>query len=158
MKSQVGDAQRTAETIVGLLLASAVGVLFAACSETPVKTETDVPSAFTYADPQKVLWPGSRWYEAFGSAELTRFIDSAQRDNLDLMAAAARVRQADARARAAGAALLAPVDVGAGGLHFSGELGGTSAHENEWVLFARAKFEFGLLGTKTRARAAFRAA
>ncbi|MFL6575537.1 MAG: efflux transporter outer membrane subunit [Povalibacter sp.] len=158
MKSQVGDAQRTAETIVGLLLASAVGVLLAACSETPVKTETDVPSAFTYADPQTVLWPGSRWYEAFGSAELTRFIDSAQRDNLDLMAAAARVRQADARARAAGAALLPQVDVGPSVSHFAGNSGGTSANETDWSLLASASYEFDFWSKNSAASEASRAA
>ena len=58
-------------------------------------------------------WPETAWWTAFRSAPLTGFIEQAQRANYDIAAAAARVAQADARVRIAGAALLPTVDAGA---------------------------------------------
>jgi NodT family efflux transporter outer membrane factor (OMF) lipoprotein len=50
--------------------------------------------------------PALDWWRGFRSAELTRLAEEAQTVNLDIAAAKARVVQADAQARIAGAALL----------------------------------------------------
>ncbi len=50
--------------------------------------------------------PTLDWWGGFRSPELTALMEEAQRVNLDIAAAAARVVQADAQARVAGAALL----------------------------------------------------
>jgi outer membrane protein, multidrug efflux system len=50
--------------------------------------------------------PTLDWWRGFGSAELTDLMEEAQRVNLDIAAAVARFKQADALARQAGAALL----------------------------------------------------
>ena len=50
------------------------------------------------------------WIDGFGSAELSDLVHAARAHSLDLQSAAARVRQADARARAAGAVILPKVD------------------------------------------------
>ena len=54
-------------------------------------------------------WPSAEWWHAFNSPELDAYIAEARRANNDLAAALARVRQADALAAEAGAALLPTV-------------------------------------------------
>src|SRR5712671_7156432 len=67
----------------------------------------DLPSAYKHAgkaDPDKP--PTLDWWRGFGSPELTSLMEEAQKVNLDVAAAVARFKQADALARQAGAALL----------------------------------------------------
>src|SRR6266550_1270358 len=54
--------------------------------------------------------PALDWWRGFRSAELTRFIEEAQTENLDIAAAIGRIMQADAQAKIAGAPLLPAVD------------------------------------------------
>jgi NodT family efflux transporter outer membrane factor (OMF) lipoprotein len=58
-------------------------------------------------------WPQSDWWHGFGSTQLDDYIARAQAANDDIAAAIARVREADAQARIAGAALLPTLDGGA---------------------------------------------
>ena len=55
-------------------------------------------------------WPAADWWQGFGSAQLNDYIARAQSSNDDIAAAIARIRQADAQARIAGAALLPTLD------------------------------------------------
>jgi multidrug efflux system outer membrane protein len=59
------------------------------------------------------VWPAAEWWRGFGSAKLDELIAEAERNNDDLAGAIARVQEADAQARIAGAALLPSLDVGA---------------------------------------------
>ena len=61
--------------------------------------------------------PALDWWRGFRSAELTALIEEAQTVNLDIAAAAARISQADAQARVAGAALLPLVNANASVTH-----------------------------------------
>src|SRR6266851_3224529 len=61
--------------------------------------------------------PALDWWRGFKSSELTALIEEAQTVNLDIAAAAARISQADAQARVAGAALLPLVDANGSGTH-----------------------------------------
>jgi outer membrane protein, multidrug efflux system len=68
----------------------------------------DIPQGYKAARPAR---PGDApptldWWRGFGSAELTQLMEEAQKVNLDIAAAVAVFRQADAQARIAGAALL----------------------------------------------------
>ncbi|MDE1914543.1 MAG: efflux transporter outer membrane subunit [Sphingomonadales bacterium] len=54
-------------------------------------------------------WPAADWWKVFGSPELDQLIATAQAHNDDLAAGQAMLRQADAQARIAGAALLPTV-------------------------------------------------
>jgi outer membrane protein, multidrug efflux system len=54
-------------------------------------------------------WPAIDWWRGFGSPQLDAFIAQAQYANDDIAAAIARVREADAQTRIAGAALLPAV-------------------------------------------------
>ena len=56
--------------------------------------------------------PKLDWWRGFRSPELTALMEEAQAANLDIAAAAARIRQADAQARIAGAALLPVLSAG----------------------------------------------
>jgi len=58
-------------------------------------------------------WPEAGWWHAFGSTQLDELIAEAERNNDDLAGAIARVREADAQARIAGAPLFPTVDLGA---------------------------------------------
>lgn len=80
--------------------------------ETPASWNNVMPVAVSATAPAGV--PArpvpARWWESFGGAELGRLIARAHRDNPDLAAAAQRISQATARARAAGAGLLPGLD------------------------------------------------
>jgi NodT family efflux transporter outer membrane factor (OMF) lipoprotein len=65
----------------------------------------DVPAAYKYAGKPDAP-PTLDWWRGFRSPELTQLMEEAQTVNLDIAAAVARIVQADAQARQAGAALL----------------------------------------------------
>jgi len=67
----------------------------------------DVPASYkAAANSTQDLPPSMDWWRAFRSRELTVLMEEAQTVNLDIAAAVARIRQADALAQTAGAALL----------------------------------------------------
>lgn len=73
----------------------------------------DVPDGYKAARlTDKDARPTLDWWRGFRSAELTTLIEEAQKVNLDIAAAAARLVQADAQARIAGAALLPTLNTG----------------------------------------------
>jgi len=77
--------------------------------------ETNSPSAWHTADAhQETAWPAADWWHGFGSSQLDELIAQAEAANYDLAAAIDRVREADAQARIAGAALLPSVGATAG--------------------------------------------
>jgi multidrug efflux system outer membrane protein len=59
----------------------------------------------------QVAQPSLDWWRGFRSRELTHIIEEAQLANLDIAAAVARIVQADAQARIAGASLLPVIDL-----------------------------------------------
>ena len=67
----------------------------------------DVPPKYREAagKPHAAL-PAPDWWRGFRSRELTMFVERAYLDNLDIAAAVARIEQADANTRIAGAPLL----------------------------------------------------
>ena len=73
----------------------------------------DIPRAYlaTGRMPEAAL-PALDWWRGFRSRELTAIIEEARRANLDIAAAVARIVQADAQARIAGAPLLPAVTLG----------------------------------------------
>jgi NodT family efflux transporter outer membrane factor (OMF) lipoprotein len=66
---------------------------------TPLDRPGDVPQAFTapVADKQAPIWPEANWWVNFKADELPALMDTAQKENLDLAAAAARVLEAEAQ-------------------------------------------------------------
>jgi outer membrane protein, multidrug efflux system len=73
----------------------------------------DVPNVYRSGGPgDHDAPPTLDWWRGFGSAELTQLMEEAQRVNLDIAAAVARFKQADALAREAGAPLLPSLQSG----------------------------------------------
>jgi len=70
----------------------------------------DIPTGHKYSGKPEAP-PTLDWWRGFRSPELTQLMEEAQTVNLDIAAAVARIRQADAHARQAGAALLPSLSV-----------------------------------------------
>ncbi|MBR0818069.1 efflux transporter outer membrane subunit [Bradyrhizobium liaoningense] len=85
----------------------------------------DVPAQYKYAGKPDAP-PSLDWWRGFRSAELTQLMEEAQTVNLDIAAAVARIVQADAQARQAGAALL-PSLSGGGSETYSRTSGSSSS-------------------------------
>jgi len=107
----------------------------------------EVPAHFEQQPAQPVAGrPAADWYRGFGSAELTTFIERAQHENPDLAAARARVEQADAEARIAGAALLPSVDAGGNVEYYAGHSSSGSGSETDWSALFSASYEVDFWG------------
>ncbi|QQS10778.1 MAG: efflux transporter outer membrane subunit [Rhodospirillales bacterium] len=68
--------------------------------------KVDTPERWQWGAAGAGEWPDPAWWRGFGSAELDRLQGEAVAGNRDLRAAVARVAQAEAQAKIAGAALL----------------------------------------------------
>jgi len=102
-----------------LLLPTAASTLFtlSACSVGPAYKHPQVAAPTDWQQQQTTdanLWPTNDWWQGFGSQQLNALIGDAQRVNDDLAAAEARVRQAEAQVRIAGASLFPTIDVSGG--------------------------------------------
>jgi multidrug efflux system outer membrane protein len=128
--------------------------LSAGCTaERALRTDPKAPSAFeNQADSRGAAWPSKEWYRGFGSDQLNALIDEAASNNWDLAGARARVAQADARARAAGAAILPSVDAAGNASFLAGHSGSGSGHETDWSALLSASYEVDFWG-KNRATA-----
>lgn len=124
-----------------------------ACSTPPLEPEVNLPERFEQGQ-GAAAWPAADWYRSFASPELDSLLELARQNNLDLAAAQARIRQADARARAAGAAILPQVDAGANVSLFSGRSHGASAHETDWSALLSAAYEVDFWGKNSAAASA----
>src|SRR5258708_5491140 len=119
-----------------------------------------MPSAFA-APPVSAdaSLPEKNWYDDFGSPELQALIGQAAANNLDLGMARARVTQADARARQAGAAILPSIDAAGNGNYLAGHSANGNAHETDWAALLSASYEVDFWGkNRATARAASRLA
>jgi outer membrane protein, multidrug efflux system len=108
----------------GPVAAGTAAAWLVGCSVGPAYHRPDIPTPAQWretatgtsaasAAAATAVWPSADWWHGFGSAKLDEFIAEAQRNNDDLAAAVARVQEADAQARIAGAALLPSLDLGA---------------------------------------------
>jgi NodT family efflux transporter outer membrane factor (OMF) lipoprotein len=92
-----------------------------ACSVGPRYRRPDVPppAAWQSGEGTTAAWPSSEWWDGFQSPELLQLIGAAEHANDDLRAALARVDEADAQARVAGAPLYPALqaDGGAARMH-----------------------------------------
>jgi len=107
----------------GPALISAVCALLTACSVGPTYKRPAVALPAQWHESAGAgaggasasVWPAAEWWHGFGSAKLDELIAEAERNNDDLAGAIARVQEADAQVRIAGAALLPSLDLGATG-------------------------------------------
>jgi multidrug efflux system outer membrane protein len=133
------------------ILAIFIGFACSSCALHAVEPAAPVvPPAFEQAAGGGAQWPDENWYHGFASQELDSLVALAQDSSLDVVAAAARVKQADARARQAGAALLPQVDANGAATRFTGGTHGTTANETDWSALLSASYEIDFWG-KNRA-------
>jgi multidrug efflux system outer membrane protein len=105
------------------------------------------------------VWPASDWWHAFGSPTLDDLIAEAQRSNDDLAGAIARVEEADAQLRIAGAPLFPTLDFGADGTRQRAQV--TGVGPEVYNLFNpqfTASYEIDFWGKNRAARDSARAA
>jgi len=103
---------RLAATGIAIVLAQPLAGCFLRDENIPAAIE--IPPAYR-AGPRHAdaALPSVVWWRGFGSRELTALIEEALTSNFDIAAAVARIVQADANARIAGAALLPIVNLNA---------------------------------------------
>ena len=100
--------------LAGLGLACAALAALPGCSLGPRYHRPDIPppsSWVTASDASVPEWPSNEWWRGFQSEQLNAFIAQAEQANDDLRAAIARVHQADAQRRIAGAPLLPTLEL-----------------------------------------------
>jgi NodT family efflux transporter outer membrane factor (OMF) lipoprotein len=88
-------------------------VLLGGCDLGPdyVRPQVEMPVQFrATAGTAAEAWRSEDWWRGFRSPELDALIEQARTQNFDIQAAIARVRQADAQVRIAGASMLPTVD------------------------------------------------
>jgi outer membrane protein, multidrug efflux system len=134
------------------LIVIAAALIGSACALDGAKPAPPaVPAAFEQPSVSGP-WPGAGWYRGFASDELDSLIALAEVNSLDVAAAVARVKQADARSRQAGAALLPQVDLNGNVTQIGGGSNGATAHETDWGALLSASYEIDFWG-KNRAAA-----
>ncbi len=166
MKSQL-----CAGAVGGCALA-AFGVLaslaaLAACSVGPAYKRPDIPLPPQWQDTSHPetsnnegaqVWPSADWWHGFGSDKLDELIAEAQRSNDDLAVAIARVQEADAQARIAGAPLLPSLDFSADASRQKVQVAGVGrAPFNTFNPELTASYELDFWGKNRALRAAARA-
>lgn len=90
-----------------------LGLLLAGCDLGPDyrKPLAEIPPEWRATPASaEAVWPTADWWRGFDSSTLNALIAAARAQNFDIVAAIARVRQADAQVRIAGAPLLPTLD------------------------------------------------
>ncbi len=152
-------------TFVAAVAASAAAALLASCAVGPDYQRPALPLPAQFPSDEASSGAAgtdvpAQWWTLYGQPELDRLIAQALERNRDIEQAVARVEQADALARQAGAALLPRVDLGAsaGRARVSPLTlppnGGTG---NQYQLGLSASFEIDFWGRLRRTREAARA-
>src|SRR5580704_1027514 len=138
-------------------------LILAACSVGPAYKRPDIPLPGKWTEtPDNSaagVWPSLDWWHGFGSQKLDELIAEAQRSNDDLAAAIARVEEADAQLRIAGAALLPSLDAGANAARQEGQLArtGRSGTFNSFNPALTASYELDFWGKNRALKQAARA-
>src|SRR6185437_8238863 len=139
--------------LLSLAAGSLLAMLCGACAVQPAAPpHIEVPQGWGEESPASAVALTSEWFRGFGSEELDELITSTAHSNWDLQAADARVRQADARARAAGAALLPEVNAGANGVFYAGHSSNGTATETDYAGLLSASYEIDFWGKNRAAR------
>ena len=95
----------------------AAALALAGCASGPdyVRPATPLPANYAEATGSEQTTVNARWWTLFGDATLDQLVDKALQNNADLRLAIARVEQADAVAREAGASFFPEITGNAGG-------------------------------------------
>jgi len=134
--------------------ATVLAASLAACTANPqpLNRPGDVPPSFTAPnDKSAPVWPKAAWWAGFGSDELTPLEETAQKENLDIAQAAARVLQSEANDGVALAALFptlgADIGVTRSGSNAPSRTTGLRA-SNAFTAGLSASYQQGFFGTQ----------
>jgi outer membrane protein, multidrug efflux system len=116
-----------------------------------------LPGHWRETDSTAAIWPATDWWQGFSDPQLDALIARAEAQNLNIAAAVARVREADADTRIAGAALLPSIGATADGTQARtvSPLSATAYDYHEFDLGVNASYEIDFWGEN---RAALQAA
>ena len=121
--------------------------------------DTSAASQAPHAPDSAGVWPAADWWQSFGSPTLNDLITQAQRYNDDLGAAVARVQEANAQVRIAGAPLFPFLDFGADATRERAPVSGIGPQTyNVFNPQLTASYELDFWGKNRAARDAARAA
>ncbi|MBV9903907.1 MAG: efflux transporter outer membrane subunit [Alphaproteobacteria bacterium] len=128
---------------------AALAVALAGCVSPMPETlkPGDVPPAFTApssAAPDAPLWPATDWWTSLNAPELPPLEATAQTENLDLLAARARVLQAQANTGIAGSALFPTINLAGSAQERGTDVPGTTT--NTYSVSGQASYELDLWG------------
>jgi outer membrane protein, multidrug efflux system len=133
-------------------------LLLGGCSVGPAyhRPATPVVDAWRNETPAAAAWPTTDWWQSFGSPQLNDFMQQARTANDDIAAAMARVRQADAQVRIAGAPLLPTLGLQAGAVRQRSFVttGPQGATFTEYSPQLTASYELDFWGKNRAARSA----
>jgi len=158
--------QLSARAACGCALAALAACSLAACRVGPAyqRPEFAAPAQApaqwrdTFNNPAAAVWPSADWWHGFGSERLDELIAQAQRSNDDLAAAIARIEEADAQARIAGAPLLPSLDLGANATRQRAQVTGLGPQTfNSFNPELTASYELDFWGKNRAARDSARA-
>src|SRR6185312_14948856 len=130
--------------------ATVLAASLAACTANPqpLNRPGDLPPNFTAPnDKSAPVWPKAAWWAGFGSDELTPLEETAQKENLDIAQAAARVLQAEANDGVALAALF-PTLGGSAGVTRSGGNNSIPRARTAYSAGLTACYQQGFFGTQ----------
>ncbi|MBS0335042.1 MAG: TolC family protein [Proteobacteria bacterium] len=150
---------------------AAAALALAGCAVGPDYKPPATPLAAAYATPAPAAEPGAAgadlvaWWRGFGDPRLTRIVERAAAQNLDVAQAAARVGQSRAALKAAGAVLLPQIalqsEAADGEQSLAGPIGsigrrlpGFSRNFDDVTAGAAASWEIDLFGGERREREA----
>ena len=127
----------------------ALALVVAGCSLVPefAPPAVPMPAAWEAAEgaAPATQWPSRDWWRGFGSLTLDALIAMAERNNTDIAAAAARVLQAEAQARVAGAPLWPSLDASAdASREWQPGAGSSTSSRTTGVKTVTTKFDAGL--------------
>ncbi len=140
----------------------ALATALSACAGPPVETAQlppIVPPSAWRVDAGPTAPLDRAWWQAFGDPVLTRLVEQALANNLDIAVAAARVRDARAQEQAAHAALLPTLDASASGAR-SRSLNAFGTPSEQWAAQpqVQAGWELDLFGRLSDQQSAARSA
>jgi multidrug efflux system outer membrane protein len=130
--------------------ASVLALSLAACTAnpTPLDRPGDVPPGFTAPMASSApVWPQNDWWSKYGAEELSPLEDTAQKENLDIAVAAARVLQAEANDGVALSALFPTLGASVGGTRSGGNSQIPRAR-NAFTAGLTASYQQGFFGTQ----------
>lgn len=132
----------TAITLAGLFTLTACTP--SAPPATQPETGIELPDAWTAENDETAAPPTERWWEDFNAVPLTAAIDRALEYNTDMLMAAARVDQAAAQARIAGADLKPQLSAGLSGLRAKRNFVGFPIPGSEGRVLTTVSSNFGV--------------